>query len=92
MDYVFAKIGSRIGDSRATPSVIHFFVTITVESDVYLALGDQSSVGCGPELPRIAYSQNGTSNKLYSSPKSTRYLREAHPAYVRFAFEDTSSV
>jgi hypothetical protein len=30
-----------------------------------------SGVGCGPGLSRIAHSQNGTSNRLYSPPPAS---------------------
>ena len=45
-NYAFAKIGPRIGDFRAAPSVIPCFVTLTVEND-------KCFVDVGPEQRRM---------------------------------------
>jgi len=55
---VFAKLGDRRGDFRASASNILWFGALTVHSGAYLARGDPSRAGCGGGLPRIAYSRN----------------------------------
>ena len=92
VDYIFANIGPRIGDLRATPSIIPCFVTLTVESDICLVLGDLSSVGCGPELPHIAIRKVGPPiGNVHPGPSEILTMgRSPVTARVHFVCEETS--
>ena len=68
VDYAFAKRGPRIGDFHAAASKITCFFTFAVEIDMWLVLGDLSSVRCDIGLPRIAHTQKGTLEKASAPP------------------------
>ena len=55
--YVFAKLGPRLGDFRASPWKIPYFGTLAVETGAYLVLRDVSRAGRGGGVPRIAHSR-----------------------------------
>ena len=58
VDCAFEKIGpleSAISRRRLEEDTLFVFFTLTLQSDVYLVLGDLISIGCGLGLPCIAY-------------------------------------
>ena len=73
MDYAFAKIAfeSAIFTSSSV-SKIPCFVTLTVESDMCLMLGDLSSVGCGQTL-RVPQSRSEKPPRLLLKSVKTTY-------------------
>jgi len=77
------------------PSEIPTIDMPTVTAYAHFMFENTSSVGCGPGLPRIAYSQNGTSNRRCSPPGPSEIPTIDIPtvtAYVHFVFEKTSCV